>query len=88
MQPQFWQHSPVILSIIPSLFFNMVPEVLLFSQAQVKWVILCLPENDRSWKGTGVTSSTGHCPSNLCGCPPQGAHMPALPDSSELDSPA
>lgn len=74
-----------------SLFPNMVPGVfLLFFQAQVKWNILCLMENDRSWEGTGVTSSTGHCPhlNQPLWMPPQGADVPTLPGSSELDSPA
>lgn len=67
----------MLLGAIPSLSPNRVPEVLLFSQAQAKWDILCLPENDRSWEATGVTNSTGHCP-------PQGADMPTPPPAQDL----
>jgi hypothetical protein len=48
VQPRSWQQLPMLLRTTPSLFPNMAPEVLLFSQAQVKWDILCLSENDRS----------------------------------------
>lgn len=49
-QPQFWQRLPMLLQTTPSLFPNIVPQVLLFSQAQVQWDISSLPENDRSWE--------------------------------------
>lgn len=81
-QPPFRQRPPMLLCAIPSLFPSVVPEVLLLSQAQVKWDVPCLPEDNRSWEvqGSPIVLATG--------CSPQGGDVPALPGFSELDSPA